>query len=141
MHPRCGRSLKQTSPGKILRYCRVRRIYICAKPIRVRNILYTVVIIIIMIAISLIFEKSLSPNMRNSYDPTFVIELFATNSAQPRRCYFTGTVWRYTLSNSANLGVRRMQETALPMDRVVFIMNASKKNHPLAPAVTGHRRR
>lgn len=136
MHPRCGRSLKQTSPGKILRYHRTSHLYLRVTYSGQEYIIFTVIIIIIMIAISLIFEKSLSPNTRNSYDPTFVIELFATNSAQPRRRYFTGTVWRYTLSNSANLGVRCTQETALPMDRVVFIMNASKKKITLSPPLS-----
>lgn len=137
MHPRCGRSLKQTSPGKILRYHRTSHLFL-------RETYPSQEYIIMYYDYHyyndhnfIHFRKiSLPKHAINSYDPTFVIEPFATNSAQPRRRYFTGTVWRYTLSNSANLGVRRTQETALPMDRVVFIINASKKitlSPPLSP--------
>jgi len=76
-----------------------------------------------MIAILLFFEKPLSSNSQINYDPTFVIEPLTTNNAQTATSLFHGN-GSPVHSNIANLGVRRTQETALPTDRVVFIMNA-----------------
>lgn len=86
------------------------------------------IIIIIITAISLLFfEKPLPKHHAKQHymrqPDTFVID---KRRATAIRRYFTGTVCRWHIyiiySNTANLGVCRSQETALPTDRVVFIL-------------------
>lgn len=156
MHPWCGRSLKlqhQTQGGPSYLYCcRVYTstwkpfgfgiklyIYICYYYCNDQRFHY--------------FSKSLSLPKRQTRKTTTTWHSLSNRTRQTTHnrdvvisqerfggAYYT---YMYRYSNTANLGVRRTQETALPTDRVVFIMNVhvKKKNHPLAPATDGHRRR
>lgn len=109
------------------------------KTVWVGNKLYIFLLLFfVMIAISLFFKISL-PEHPKQLRPDIRL---SNRTRQTTHCNHDVVISRerfgdayivYTYSNTANLGVRRTQETALPTDRVVFIMKARTKKTTLSP--------